>query len=83
MNTPWMPPNPSDVHTLSGAYALDALEAEEAALFREHLATCAACTEEVRELRAAAASMGEAEATPAPTQLRDRVLLAAQHTPAW
>ena len=43
----------TDVHTLSGAYALDALSDQEAADFREHLRGCQACRDEVRELRAA------------------------------
>ena len=37
-----------DLHTLSGAYALDALSAEEAEEFSRHLAQCEACREEVR-----------------------------------
>src|ERR671929_154341 len=52
----------TDVHTLSGAYALDALDPEEASEFRAHLEGCAACRQEVRELRDAAASMGAAAA---------------------
>ena len=42
----------TDLHTLSGAYALDALSAEEAEEFRTHLDGCQACREEVRELQA-------------------------------
>jgi anti-sigma-K factor RskA len=71
----------TDVHTLSGAYALDALDPEEAAEFRAHLAGCAACSQEVRELREAAARMGAAEALPPPPRLRARVLAAADRTP--
>ncbi|MFX7198000.1 zf-HC2 domain-containing protein, partial [Acinetobacter baumannii] len=37
-----------DIHTLSGAYALDALEPDEAAAFEGHLDSCASCTDEVR-----------------------------------
>jgi anti-sigma-K factor RskA len=71
----------AEVHTLSGAYALDALDAEEAAVFREHLAGCPACTQEVRELREAAARMGAVESVPPPPDLRAQVLAAADRTP--
>lgn len=71
----------TEVHTLSGAYALDALSAEEAAEFRAHLALCAACTQEVRELREAAATMGATEAGRAPESLKAKVLAEADRTP--
>lgn len=71
----------TELHTLSGAFALDALTAEEAARFRTHLEECAACRDEVRELRAAAARMGEVEATAPPAALKARVLAAVDRTP--
>ena len=71
----------TELHTLSGAYAIDALSAEEAAAFRTHLDACAACCEEVRELRAAAARMGASEAVAPPDHLKQRVLEAADRTP--
>jgi len=71
----------TELHTLSGAYALDALSAEEAAAFRTHLEACPACCQEVRELRAAAARMGASEASLPPESLRGRVLEAADRTP--
>lgn len=71
----------TDLHTLSGAFALDALSAEEAAQFRRHLAACPACRQEVRELRRAAATMGASEAVPPPSYLKARVLAAASRTP--
>ena len=71
----------ADVHTLSGAYALDALDAEEAAVFREHLSGCAACTQEVRELQVAASRMGAVEVVQPPADLRRRILAAADRTP--
>ena len=71
----------ADVHTLSGAYALDALDPEEAAEFRDHLSGCAACLQEVRELRAAAARMGAVDTLQPPAELRARVLAAADRTP--
>lgn len=71
----------TELHTLSGAYAIDALSAEEAAAFRTHLDACSACCEEVRELRAAAARMGASEALVPPDHLKARVLEAADRTP--
>jgi anti-sigma-K factor RskA len=71
----------TDVHTLSGAYALDALSEEEAAEFREHLRGCQACRDEVRELRQAAARMGAADSLAPPPALRARVLASAARTP--
>jgi anti-sigma-K factor RskA len=63
-----------DRHTLSGAYALDALDDNERRLFEEHLETCADCRAEVAEFRATAAYLGVAVAVAPPPQLRDRVL---------
>jgi hypothetical protein len=64
----------SDIHALSGAYAVDALDAGERALFERHLAECAACSSEVESLQEAAALLAETTvAVPSP-QLRDRVL---------
>lgn len=71
----------TDVHTLSGAYALNALSPEESADFRRHLAGCQACRDEVRELQIAAALMGAAETETPPPGLRARVLAAADRTP--
>jgi anti-sigma-K factor RskA len=70
-----------ELHTLSGAYAIDALSDDEAAAFRTHLDTCVACCEEVRELRSAAARMGASEAIVPPAHLKERVLEAADRTP--
>ena len=63
-----------DIHTLSGAYALGALDADEAAAFERHLESCAACRDEVRSFGAATASLGEVVETPAPDRLRAAVL---------
>lgn len=70
-----------DLHTLSGAYALNAVEPDEAREFERHLSGCQACREEVRELRETAAAMGAAEAGPPPAGLRARVLAAAARQP--
>ncbi len=71
----------TDLHTLSGAFALNALSAEEAEQFRRHLEACAVCRQEVRELQQAAARMGEGAAVTPPAHLRERVLAAADRTP--
>jgi anti-sigma-K factor RskA len=71
----------TDLHTLSGAYAINALSPQEAEAFREHLAACSACRDEVRELQEAAAMMGASEAMSAPAHLKARVMQAADRTP--
>lgn len=71
----------TDLHTLSGAFALDALSSDEATQFRTHLEECAVCRQEVRELRAAAAQMGAVEAIAPPESLKVRVLATADRTP--
>ncbi|MFJ6214857.1 anti-sigma factor domain-containing protein [Streptomyces sp. NPDC092296] len=63
-----------DLHTLTGAYAVHALTAEERGRFEEHLADCAACGQEVRELQAAAARLAAPEAVSPPPELKRRVL---------
>jgi anti-sigma-K factor RskA len=63
-----------DQHTLTGAYALDALDDNERRMFEEHLETCADCPAEVAEFAATAAYLGTAVAVQPPPQLRDRVL---------
>jgi hypothetical protein len=64
----------SDIHALSGAYAVDALDDIERAQFERHLAACPACTAEVRSLREAAAVLAETTATAPSAALRERVL---------
>ena len=71
----------TDLHTLSGAFALNALSAQEAEQFRRHLDECQACRQEVRELQQAAARMGADEAVAPPPYLKARVLAAADRTP--
>lgn len=71
----------TELHTLSGAYAVDALSAEEAQAFDSHLKECQACRDEVRELQEAAARMGASEAIVPPAALRARVLAAADQLP--
>jgi anti-sigma factor RsiW len=63
-----------EMHLLTGAYAADALDADERDAFEVHLGTCDACRQEVAELAATTARLGSAEAVPPPPGLRARVL---------
>jgi anti-sigma-K factor RskA len=64
----------SDIHALSGAYAVDAVDDLERASFERHLAGCAACRAEVASLREAAAALPDDAQTPPPPELRAAVL---------
>ena len=64
----------SDIHALSGAYVVDALDDLERARFETHLADCADCREEVRTLSEAASLLGASASAAPPAGLRDRVL---------
>ncbi len=70
-----------DLHSLSGAYALDALEAGgERDRFTRHLGRCPSCASEVRGFREVATALAFATAAEPPAGLRDRVLAAAART---
>jgi len=66
--------SPVDVHSLTGAYAVDALDDLERARFEQHLAACADCDAEVHSFTETAARLGGPEALTAPPRLRDAVL---------
>jgi anti-sigma-K factor RskA len=66
--------NQSDLHGLTGAYAMDALDDIERARFEKHLSGCEDCRAEVAELRETAARLADTVATPPPAALRDSVL---------
>lgn len=66
-------PNP-DVHTLAGAYVVNALSDVERRQFERHLAECADCTEEVDSLREVVAVFAGSVAEPPPAHLRAQVL---------
>jgi anti-sigma factor RsiW len=64
----------SEIHALSGAYAVDALDPDERIEFERHLADCAVCRAEVDSLREAAAGLAGLVETAPPAGLRERVL---------
>ena len=64
----------SDIHALSGAYAVDALDDAERTQFERHLAVCPECRAEVQSFSETTAIMTEAQAQTPPPSLRDRVL---------
>jgi anti-sigma factor RsiW len=64
----------SEIHALSGAYAVDALDDDERAQFERHLAECAECRSEVDSLREAASLLAETTTSAPPAALRDKVL---------
>lgn len=63
-----------DIHALSGAYAVDALDDQERDAFERHLAGCSACQAEVDSLREAAISLADAVSLTPPPHLREVVL---------
>ena len=63
-----------DIHGLSGAYAVDAVDADERVAFEQHLAVCSQCREEVASLRAAATQLAGMTETAPPARLRASVL---------
>lgn len=64
----------ADIHTLVGAYALDAVDDLERARFDRHLAECGSCAQEVAELRATAGRLADLTELSPPARLKDAVL---------
>lgn len=62
-----------ELHTLTGAYALGALEEPEREDVRAHLAACAVCAAEVREFEETAARLGAAVRETPPEAMKARV----------
>jgi anti-sigma-K factor RskA len=70
-----------DLHSLSGAYALDALDGPaERDRFDRHLNRCPSCAGEVRGFREVATALAFAVTAEAPPELRGQVLAAAART---
>jgi anti-sigma-K factor RskA len=64
----------ADIHSLSGAYAVDALDDAESADFERHLAECPECRAEVASLRETAAGLSALTQTAPPPSMRHAVL---------
>ena len=64
----------SDLHKLTGAYAVDALDDIERARFEQHLAGCEDCRAEVAELRETASLLTDSVSATPPASLRESVL---------
>jgi hypothetical protein len=70
-----------DLHTLTGAHVLDALDdPAEQLRFARHLRRCQACAAEVRGLREVATSLALAATAEPPSVMRDRVMAAVRRT---
>lgn len=70
-----------DIHGLTGAHALHALDGEEAARFEQHLAACVFCREEVASLGECLADLSALVAEEPPPSLRSSVLDRLASTP--
>jgi len=64
----------TDMHALTGAYALDAIDTDERAGFEQHLDGCSTCSQEVIELQATTARLGAAAQVRPPAALAERVM---------
>ena len=70
----------AELHTLTGAYALDAVASTERAEFELHLRECPSCRLEVREFRATAGRLALAVRTEPPPELKVMVLAEVANT---
>jgi hypothetical protein len=66
--------NDDDIHGISGAYAVDALDDDERARFEAHLAGCPSCSREVKSLQTAATELSRVTPVAPPASLRSAVL---------
>jgi anti-sigma-K factor RskA len=69
-----------DLHTLTGAYALDAIDGRERERFEHHLYRCQSCGQEVRGLQETATRLALAVARVPPPELKVAVLAGAART---
>jgi anti-sigma factor RsiW len=68
-----------DLHELTAAYALDALDDDERRAYEAHLSECGRCRADLRELGETVGALALAAEGPAPSDgLRDRVVAAAR-----
>lgn len=72
-----MAPIDDELHTLVGAYVMDAVTDAERVRFARHLAACAECRAEIRELQETAAQLGTAEAMQPRPELKSQTIRAA------
>lgn len=64
-----------EIHELTAAYALDALEARDRERYESHLATCEACRDELEAFWSVSGSLAHAAGgPPPPPALRERIL---------
>jgi anti-sigma-K factor RskA len=70
----------TDIHSLAGAYVLDAVDDLERAAFERHLRECATCRSEVDELREASARLADGAWSVPPPSLRANVMTAVRST---
>lgn len=70
----------TDVHSLVGAYVLDAVDDLERAAFERHVGDCASCRAELDELRETASRMADSTWSIPPPRLRTDVMAAIHRT---
>ena len=63
-----------DIHALSGAYALDAVDEQERHEFEQHLAVCADCQAEIAGFRATTEQLSVLIGAQPPERLREQIL---------
>ncbi|MBO0870697.1 MAG: zf-HC2 domain-containing protein, partial [Micromonosporaceae bacterium] len=63
-----------DIHTLAGAYAVDAVDDLERRAFDRHLAECEACEIEIGELRETLGRVAASSSMPPPPRLKATVM---------
>ncbi|MEU1126764.1 zf-HC2 domain-containing protein, partial [Streptomyces sp. NPDC005899] len=66
--------NTTDLHSLTGAYALSALHDDERAAFERHLTACDSCEREVAEFAATTGRLGLASRVRTRPEMREQVL---------
>src|SRR3954464_733318 len=70
-----------EIRELLPLYALNALATDETHRLEAHLADCAECRTELRELRETCADLGAVTETPAPASLKSRLMAKMAESP--